>query len=92
MAPIREPICPPKNTAPHNKAALIKLKSPGRLVNCPAIPEIEFTKINTLAVAAIFLGVSQRNRFNRGDKNIQPPIPTIPESRPIAPPRKPSLT
>ena len=60
--------------------------------SCPAIPEIEFAKIKTLAVAAIFLAVSHFNKFNNGDKKMPPPMPTIPDKNPIAPPKNPSCT
>ena len=51
----------------------------------PKIPLIEFNSINKLAVAAILFGVSHCLRCNNGAKKIPPPIPTIPEIKPIIP-------
>ena len=58
------------------------------LVSWPVTPKIEFTKINKDAVAAICLGYPALIKNNMGLKNIPPPIPTIPETKPIIDPIK----
>ena len=45
-----------------------------------------------LAVAAMFLGVSHFIKFKTGDKKIPPPIPTIPDKKPIEPPSNDPLS
>ena len=42
--------------------------------------------MNPAAVEAACLGVPQRIRMMSGDRMIPPPIPTIPESKPITAP------
>ena len=80
------PICPPIKTV--IKSIEVKCQSIVKLgfVNWPKIPAIELTKINKLAVAAIFLGVFQFVKWSNGAKNIPPPIPAIPDTKPIKPP------
>ena len=67
------------NTARHKLRILIKSISAGSLVNCPTIPDMEFTSIKILDVAAIFRGVSHFIKFNNGERKIPPPIPTNPD-------------
>lgn len=50
------------------------------------MPDIELTKINTLAVGAIFLGTSHFIKFKIGERKMPPPIPTMPDKKPMAPP------
>src|SRR5690606_5462366 len=85
---ILDPICPPIKTERHKIPILEKFISTDSFENCPAIPDIELTRINTLEVAAIFLAVSHFIKLSNGDKNIPPPIPTNPDKKPIPPPNK----
>ena len=57
-------------------------------VNWPKIPDTEFIKINIEAEVTIFFGFSNLSKNNIGLKNIPPPIPTIPDIKPIMEPIK----
>ena len=52
------------------------------------MPKIEFIKINNEAVLVICFGYPAFIKNKRGLKNIPPPIPTTPETKPIAEPTK----
>ena len=55
-------------------------------VNCPIIPDMELIKINIDVVVTICFGLAALIKKRIGLKNIPPPIPTIPETKPnIAP-------
>lgn len=56
------------------------------LVINPAIPEIEFTKINKADTAAVCFKLPQCNNNITGLKIIPPPMPIIPDITPIAAP------
>ena len=55
-------------------------------VSCPIKPDIELIKINKEAVVAIILGFSALSKKSIGLKNIPPPIPTTPETKPNSEP------
>ena len=52
------------------------------------MPKIEFIKINNEAVLVICFGYPAFFKNKKGLKNIPPPIPIIPETKPIAEPTK----
>ena len=57
-------------------------------VSCPNIPEIELINMNKEAVVTIIFGLSDLSKKRIGLKNIPPPIPTTPDTKPIAEPIK----
>lgn len=83
---IIDPAKPPIITAPITHAVKGKETGTVPLMASPAMPPIELTKIKKPAIPAILLLSSQFNKFNTGDKNIPPPIPTIPDKKPNAVP------
>lgn len=46
-------------------------------------PTIELTKMNDELMAAMVLGALQSDKCRTGAKNIPPPIPTVPLTRPM---------
>ena len=74
-------------TATIKAKAKVQGKSKVKLFDCPNNPESEFTKIKKLAVAAMFLGLSQFSILRTGERKMPPPIPTIPDKNPILPPK-----
>ena len=56
------------------------------MVNWPIIPNIELIRINKEAAVTIYFGLPALIKKRIGLKNIPPPIPTIPETKPNIPP------
>lgn len=82
------PICPPTKTVKKRGQKLINSLKTISFVSCPATPNIELTKINKEAVAAICFGYPAFIKNKIGLKNIPPPIPTRPDTKPIMEPIK----
>ena len=78
--------CPPTKTHIKKGQKLKNSSNTISFVSWPATPNIEFIKINKDAVAAICFGYPAFIKNNIGLKNIPPPIPTIPEIKPIIDP------
>jgi hypothetical protein len=55
-----------------------------RIKKCPTSPEIEFNKIKIAEIPEIFFTLPTFKNRRRGDKNIPPPTPMIPEIKPIS--------
>ena len=83
---IKLPIWPPKNTTRKNgQKSNISLET-CFFVKWPIMPKIEFSKINNEAVLVICFGYPAFSKNKIGLKNIPPPIPITPETKPIAEP------
>ena len=82
------PICPPTKTIRNKGQKFRNSLTTASFVSCPATPNIELIKINKEAVVAICFGYPAFIKNNNGLKNIPPPIPTIPETKPIIDPIK----
>ena len=80
------PNCPPMKTARKRGQKFKNSLETISFVSCPATPNIELIKINRDAVVAICFGYPAFIKNKIGLKKIPPPIPTIPEIRPIIDP------
>ena len=84
FAPRYEPINPPIDAA--IKRGVSKPISIIPDDNLPSKPLIELISIKNAETALVFFGFAQFINIISGLKNIPPPIPTIPEIKPIIPP------
>ena len=82
------PICPPINTVIKRGQKFKNSSNTTSFVNWPATPNIELIKINKDAVVAICFGYPAFIKNKIGLKNMPPPIPIIPEVKPIIEPIK----
>ena len=82
------PICPPTKTVKKRGQKLKNSLKTISFVSWPITPNVELTKINKEADAAICFGYPAFIKNKIGLKNIPPPIPTRPEMNPIIEPIK----
>ena len=80
------PTCPPIKTIKNKGQKFRNSLTTTSFVSCPATPNIELIKINKDAVVAICFGYPAFIKNKNGLKNIPPPIPIIPETKPIIDP------
>ncbi len=84
--PIWEPASPPANATRTNRTISVDTLNP-EIVN-PMRPDMELTTIKAADKKAVSLIVAHRIIIKIGDRMIPPPIPIIPEKKPMVAPVK----